>query len=152
MILYCICAITCLSSVTDSTDIVPAFRDSILSGNIPAAVELISIEAVLEVDSVLEHNPAQIAAILSYFNLQIDLRNMGNVDGKQLLSEILSNPAVSGAILLFGISPEDPFTYNERLFVPVGYGLFGERDTMHLELISEEGQWRIRDFFEILPE
>ena len=149
-----LCFITVLvffSSFSDSTEIVPAFRDSILQGNASAAVDMISEDAILMVDSVLSHDPQQISRILLYFGLQIEIWEMEEMGGKQLLTEILSSPAVSGAILLFGISSGEPMRYNERVFVPVGYGLFGERNTLYLEIVSEDGFWKINDFFEILP-
>ncbi len=150
---YCfITVLVFLSSFTDSTEIVPAFRDSILQGNASAAVDMISEDAILMVDSVLSHDPQQVSRILLYFGLQIEISEMEEMGGRQLMIEILSSPAVSGAILLFGISSGEPMIHDERTFVPVGYGLFGERNTIHLELVSEEGFWKIHDFFEILPE
>jgi len=141
-----------LSSFTDSGEIVPAFKDSILQGNVPAAVDMISEDAIMMVDSVLTHDPEQVSRILLYFGLQIEIDEMEEMDGKQLMTEILSSPTVSGAILLFGISAGEPVTLDNRTFVPVGYGLFGNRETIHLELVSDEGIWKIHDFFEILPE
>ena len=141
-----------LSSFTDSCEIVPAFRDSILQGNATAAVEMISEDAILMVDSVLSHDPEQVSRILLYFGLQIELSEMENIDGRQLMTDILSSPSVSGAILLFGISAGEPMIHDDRTFVPVGYGLFGNCETIYLELISDEGIWKIYDFFEILPE
>lgn len=141
-----------LSSATDSGEIVPAFKDSILQGNVPAAVDMISEDAIMMVDSVLMHDPEQVSIILLYFGLQIEIDEMEEMDGKQLMTEILSSPAVSGAILLFGISAGEPVTHDDRTFVPVGYGLFGNRETIHLELVSDEGIWKIHDFFEILPD
>lgn len=151
MFLHCIYSIMIIASITDSTEIVPAFRDSILAGNVSAAVDMISSEAVFDVDSVLTQNPDQISNVLSYFGLQMEIREMQQMDGRQLLLEILSSPNVSGAILLFGISPGEPLKSAERTFVPVGYGLFGERDTIYLEIVSESGQWKIDDFFETVP-
>ena len=148
------CFITVLvffSSFTDSTEIVPAFRDSILQGSASAAVDMISEDAILMVDSVLSHDPQQVSRILQYFGLQIEISEMENMDGRQLMTEILSSPAVSGAIFIFGILPEEPMIHDERTFVPVGYGLFGDRNEIYLELVSEDGLWKIRDFFEILP-
>ena len=141
-----------LSSITDPGEIVPAFKDSIMQGNVPAAIDMISEGAILMVDSVLTHDPEQVSRVLLYFGLQLELSEMEEMGGQQLMMEILSSPAVSGAILLFGISPGEPILHHERTFVPVGYGLFGNRDTMHLELVSEDGIWKIHDFFEILPE
>ena len=141
-----------LSSFTDSSEIVPAFKDSILSGNATAAVDMISEDAILMVDSVLTHDPEQVSRVLIYFGLQIEIGEMEEMDGRQLMTEILSSPAVSGVILLFGISTGEPMMHNERTFVPVAYGLFGNRETIHLELVSNEGSWKIHDFFEILPE
>ena len=141
-----------LSSATDPGEIVPAFKDSIMQGNIPAAIDMISEDAILMVDSVLTNDREQINRVLLYFGLQLEISEMEEMDGKQLLTEILSSPAVSGAILLFGISPGEPMLHGERTFVPVAYGLFGNRETMHLELVTEDGIWKIHDFFEILPE
>ena len=141
-----------LSSFTNSGEIVPAFRDSILQGNATAAVDMISEDAILMVDSVLTHDPEQVSRILLYFGLQIEISEMEEMDGRQLMTEILSSPSVSGAILLFGISAGEPMIHDDRTFVPVGYGLFGNRETIYLELISDEGIWKIYDFFEILPE
>ena len=141
-----------LSTFTDSTEIVPAFRDSILQGNAIAAVDLISEDAILMVDSVLTHDPQQISRILTYFGLQIEISEMEEMGGRQLMIEILSSPAVSGAIFLFGIAPGEPVIHNERVFVPVGYGLFGQRNTIHIEVVSEDGLWKIHDFFETLSE
>ena len=151
MFQYCIYAFMIFSSLTDSTEIVPAFRDSILAGNVSAAVDMISIEAILDVDSVLAQNPDQISGILSYFGLQLEIQEIERMDGRQLLIEILSNPNVSGAIVLFGILPGEPVQSVEGIFVPVGYGLFGERDTIYLEIVSEDEQWKINDFFETVP-
>jgi hypothetical protein len=148
---HCIYAFIIFASLTDSTEIVPAFRDSILAGNASAAVEMISGEAILDVDSVLAQNPDQIFNILSYFGLQIQIQEMEKMDGRQLLLEILSSPNFSGAIVLFGISPGEPVQSEEGIFVPVAYGLFGERDTIYLEIVSEGGQWKINDFFETVP-
>ena len=141
-----------LSSFTDSGEIVPAFKDSILEGNVPAAVDMISDDAILMVDSVLSNDPEQISRVLLYFGLQIEISEMEEMNGKQLMTEILSSPAVSGAILLFGISAGEAVSLDDRTFVPVYYGLFGNRETIHLELVSDEGIWKIQDFFEILPE
>ncbi len=149
------CFITVLlfiSSFTDSTEIVPAFRDSILAGNASAAADMISEDAILMVDSILASDPQQISRVLLYFGLQNEILEMEQMGGRQLLTEILSSPAVSGAIFIFGITPEEPMRYNDRIFVPVGYGLFGNRDTLYLEMISDDGLWKIHDFFEILPE
>ena len=141
-----------LSSFTDSGEIVPAFRDSILQGNATAAVQMISEDAILMVDSVLRSDPEQVSRVLLYFGLEIEISEMEGMDGRQLITEILSSPTVSGAILLFGISAGEPMMHDERTFVPVGYGLFGNRETIHLELVSDEGIWNINDFFEVLPE
>lgn len=151
MFQYCICVMALFSSLTDSNHIVPAFRDSILEGNVHAAVDMISLEAVLEVDSVLTNYPEQIISVLSYFCLAIELPELEDMDGKQLLIEILSSPAVSGAIVLLGVSPKDPLRSSGRSFVPVEYGFPGSRDTVFLEILSENDEWKIRDFFEILP-
>ena len=148
----CITVLVFLSSFTDSTEIVPAFRDSILQGNASAAIEMISEDAILMVDWVLSYDPQKISKDLIYFGLHIDIQEIEEMDGKQLLIEILSSPAVSGAIVLFGITPQVPMTYHERVFVPVEYGLFGERDTLYLEIVSEDGLWKILDYFETLPE
>lgn len=148
---YFITVLVFLSSFTDSSEIVPAFKDSILQGNASAAVDMISENAILTVDSVLSHDPQQVSRVLSYFGLQIEIQDMEEMGGRQLMTEILSSPTVSGAIFLFGIAPGDPVIQDERVFVPVGYGLFGERNTIHLELVSEDGLWKIHDFFEILP-
>ncbi len=141
-----------LSSFTDSDEIVPAFRDSILQENATAAVEMISEDAILMVDSVLGSDPEQVSRVLLYFGLEIEISEMEEMDGRQLMTEILSSPTVSGAILLFGISAGEPMMHDERTFVPVSYGLFGNRETVHLELVSDEGIWKINDFFEVLPE
>ncbi len=151
MIQHCIYAFIIFGSFTDSTEIVPAFRDSILAGNVPAAVDLISSEAVLDVDSVLAQNPDQINDIISYFGLQLEIREMEEMDARQLLIEILSSPAVSGAFILFGVSPREPVQSAERLFVPVEYGFPGSKDTVYIEIISEDGDWKINDFFENIP-
>ncbi len=141
-----------LSSATDPGEIVPAFKDSIMQGNIPAAIDMISEDAILMVDSVLTHDREQVSRVLLYFGIQLEISEIEEIDGKQLLTEILSSPTVSGAILLLGISPGEPMLHGERTFVPLEYGLFGNRQTMHLELVAEDGMWKIHDFFEILPE
>lgn len=141
-----------LSSATDPGETLPAFKDSIMQGNIPAAIDMISEDAILMVDSVLINDPEQVGRVLLYLGLQLEMDEMEEMNGKQLLTEILSSPAVSGAILLFGISPGEPMLQGERTFVPVEYGLFENRETMHLELVTEDGIWKIHDFFEILPE
>ena len=151
MFLHCIYLLIIFASFTDSTEIVPAFRDSILSGNVPAAVDLISSEAVLDVDSVLTQNPDQINDIISYFGLHLEIREMEEMDARQLLIEILSSPAVSGAFMLFGVSPGEPLQSAEGIYVPVEYGFPGSRDTVFLEIISEDGDWKIDDFFENIP-
>jgi len=151
MFQYCLYTLVLVASTFGPAEIVPAFRDSILSGNVPSAVEMVSYEAVLQVDSVLEHNPEQINLIISYFGLQIDLQDMDEMDGRQLLTEILSSPSMSGLILIFGFMPEDPIYQAERTFVPVFYGVFGERKTIYLEIVPEQDTWKIRDFFEVIP-
>lgn len=151
MLQFCIYALIIFSSLTDSTEIVPAFRDSILAGNVSAAVDMISSEAVLDVDSVLAQNPDQIFDILSYFGLQLEIQEIDQMDGRQLLLEILSNPNISGAIVLFGVSSGEPVQSAEGIYVPVEYGLFGKRDTIYLEIVSEDGHWKINDFFETVP-
>ncbi len=141
-----------ISSFTDSGEIVPAFKDSILEGNVPAAVDMISEDAILMVDSVLSNHPEQVSRVLLYFGLQIEISEMEEMDGKQLMTKILSNPTVSGLILIFGFMPEEPVEHAGRMFVPIHYGVFGERKTIYLEIISEQDTWKIQDFFEVLPE
>ncbi|MEN8209131.1 MAG: hypothetical protein ABFR50_07750 [Candidatus Fermentibacteria bacterium] len=140
-----------LSPYPDSGEIVTAFKDSILQGNIPAAIDMISEDAMLMVDSVIANDPEQISRELLYFGLQLEITEMEKMNGKLLLTDILSSPTVSGAILLLGISADEPVIHNERTFVPVAYGLFGNRDSIYLELVTEDGIWKIHDFFEILP-
>jgi len=152
MFQFIFCAIVLFSSITDSRDVVPAFRDSILTGNITSAVDLISEDAILMVDSVINNDPEQISRIISYFGLQIDIPDIEDMDGRQLLSEILGNPAISAAVMIFGFVPSDPVEFEDRLFVPVEYGVFGEKYTVYIEIVSEHESWKIRDFFEILPE
>jgi len=146
-----ICSLILLASLPDPNGIVPAFKDSILQGNIPAAVDMISLDAIETVNSVLADDPGQITNILAYFGLQIEIQDMEEIDGRELLEVILSSPTVSSSILLFGVSPGEPVQIEDRIFVPVGYGLFGQRDTVHLEIVSENEEWRINDFFEIIP-
>jgi hypothetical protein len=151
MFQYCIYAIVLISSTSGPADIVPAFRDSVLAGNALSAVEMVSTEAILQVDSVLEHNPEQVDNILLYFGLQIELQEINEMDGRQLLTEILSSPSLSGLILIFGFTPEEPVEHRGRMFVPILYGVFGESRTIYLEIVSEQDKWKIRDFFEELP-
>ncbi len=151
MFQHCIYALIITASVTDSTETVPAFRDSILAGNVPAAVDMISSEAILQVDSVITSDPQQVSSILLYFGLQTDSLDIGNMSGRDLLLELLSSPTTTGIVTLFGLSPGEPVESADRLFVPVEYGFPGSRNTIYIEILPEDGEWKIDDFFETLP-
>ncbi|MCD4848326.1 MAG: hypothetical protein K8R76_09055 [Candidatus Aegiribacteria sp.] len=139
------------STPSDIGDILPAFRDSIIRGNGSGAVEMISEHAVYVVDSVLAHDPGQIARIVSYFGIELALPDEGSADARQILTDILSDPSVAGMVMLMGVSSGDPISSGERTFIPVDWGLPGSRDTLFIEIVSENEQWKINDYFEVIP-
>lgn len=139
------------STPPNINDILPAFRDSIIQGNGSGAVEMISKHAVYVVDSVLAHDPRQIVRIVSYFGIELALPDEGSADAKQILTDILSDSSVAGMVILMGVSSGDPITSGERTFVPVDWGFFGSRDTLFIEIVFENEQWKIDDYFEVIP-
>jgi len=151
MFQHCIYVLIIIASLTDSTEILPAFRDSILAGNAPSAVDMISREAILEVDSVIASDPERVSTLLSYFGLQTEIHEIGSMTGRDLLLDILSSPTTTGIVMLFGISPGEPLKSAGRLFVPLEYGFPGSRNTIYIEILPEDGEWKIDDFFETLP-
>lgn len=140
-----------LSIPQEKYDILPAFRDALVSGDGLYAVTMISENAIRTVDSVLTHNPEQFIQIVSYFGIEPDLSNMENTGVRQILTEIFSNPSVSGAVLILGVSSGEPFISGERTFVPVEWGFPGSKDTMYIEIIEEDSLWKIDDFFDRIP-
>ncbi len=139
------------STPPNVNDILPAFRDSIIQGNGSGAAEMISEHAIYVVDSVLAHDPEQIARIVSYFGIELALPDNGITDARQMLTDILSDPSVAGMVMLMGVSPGDPISSGERTFIPVDWGFPGSRDTLFIEIVSENDQWKIDDYFETIP-
>ncbi len=140
-----------LSTPPDIDDILPAFRDSIIQRNGSGAVEMISEQAIYIVDSVLAHDPQQISRIVSYFGIELALPDDGSTDAIQILTDILSDPSVAGMVMLMGVSSGDPISSGERTFIPVDWGFPGSRDTLFIEIVSENEQWKIDDYFEEIP-
>ena len=140
-----------LSTPPDIDDILPAFRDSIIQRNGSGAVEMISEQAIYIVDSVLAHDPQQISRIVSYFGIELALPDDGSTDAIQVLTDILSDPSVAGMVMLMGVSSGDPISSGERTFIPVDWGFPGSRDTLFIEIVSENEQWKIDDYFEEIP-
>jgi hypothetical protein len=132
-------------------DILPAFRDSIIQGNGSGAVEMISEHAIHAVDSVLAHDPQQIGRIVSYFGIELVLPDDGSTDAREILTDILSDPSVASMVMLMGMSSGDPISSGERTFVPVDWGFPGSRDTLFIEIVSENERWKIDDYFEAIP-
>ena len=139
------------STPPDIDDILPAFRDSIIRGNGSGAVEMISEHAIYVVDSVLANDPQQISRIVSYFGIELALPDDCSTDAMQILTDILSHPSVAGMVMLMGVSSGDPIASGERTFVPVDWGFPGSRDTLFIEIVSENEQWKIDDYFEVIP-
>lgn len=140
-----------LSTPPDIDNILPAFRDSIIQRNGSGAVEMISEQAICVVDSVLAHDPQQISRIVSYFGIELALPDDGSTDAIQVLTDILSDPSVAGMVMLMGVSSGDPISSGERTFIPVDWGFPGSRDTLFIEIVSENEQWKIDDYFEDIP-
>ena len=132
-------------------EVVPAFRDSIVMNSIDGALALISPDAFDQVDSVLVHHPDQAAAVFQLAGVSMDVDTLCGRSGREVVAAVLSTPSVRGAVMLFGVTVEDPVTRRNGTFVPVSFGLPGARDTVYLELVLEDDRWRIRDFFETLP-
>ena len=141
-----------LLSTATMEEAIPSMMDSLIAGNGEAVVNMISSEGLQMVDSVLTHNPQQISDIALFFGVQIEAFDPDNTNSRELLTSILSQPSVSGMVLLFGMTPVDPVARNERVFVPVHWGLFGERRTIYFEIVLEEESWKVRDFFIEIPE
>lgn len=151
MLYPCLLAMVIISSPSNIDDIMPAFKDSIIHGNGSGAVDMISEYAIHTVDSVLVHDPQQIAQIVSYFGIELTIPMEGSSDAKQVLADILSDPSVAGLVMLMGISFGDPVASGERTYIPVEWGFPGSRDTLFIELTVENEQWKINDYFEIIP-
>lgn len=138
-------------STPDSSEIVPVFIDSILTGKTEAAADMISIEAYQDIDSVMQNDPETLISVLQYFGIQLEEEEAGSSGGRELIVEVLSSPSVIGGIMLFGVSPEDPLSAGGRLFVPASYGMGASRDTIYIQIVEEDSQWKLRDFFEDIP-
>ncbi len=151
MLYSCLLTMVIFSTPPNINDILPAFRDSIIQGNGPGAVEMISEHAVHVVDSLLAHDPQQIVRIVSYFGIELALPSEGSTDAKQILADILSDPSVAGLVMLMGISFGDQISSGERSFIPVEWGFPGSRDTLFIEVTVEDEQWKIDDYFETIP-
>lgn len=139
------------SSSPNIDNILPAFRDSVIQGNGSAAAEMISEHAIYVVDSVLVHDPGQIARIVSYFGIELTLPDEGITDAREILTDILSDPSVAGMVMIMGVSSGDPITMGGRTFVPVEWGFPGSRNTLYIEILIENEQWKIDDYFETIP-
>ena len=143
--------IVLFSTSPNIDDILPAFRDSVIQGNGSAAAEMISEHAIYVVDSVLVHDPGQIARIVSYFGIELTLPDEGITDAREILSDILSDTSVAGMVMLMGVSFGDPITSGGRTFVPAEWGFPGSRNTLYIEIVIENEQWKIDDYFETIP-
>ncbi|MBN2586060.1 MAG: hypothetical protein JXA64_06075 [Candidatus Fermentibacteraceae bacterium] len=140
-----------LASPESPGEVLPAFRDSILSGDPDACMEMISRTAWSEIDSVMANHPRQMENILSFFGLQEDYPGLAAMDGRELLQTLLAGEEVKAYLLLFSVTPEEPVSLYGETFVPVTWGVFGNRNTFYVQLVKEDGVWRIRDFFDALP-
>lgn len=138
-------------SSQDSSEIVPSFIDSILAGNTEAAADMISLEAYQDIDSVMQNDPQTLVSVLGYFGIQPGEDEAECSGGRELMVQVLSSPSVIGGIMLFGVSPEEPFSSNDRLFVPASFGMGPSRDTIYIQIVKEDSRWKLRDFFEELP-
>ena len=151
MLFTCLLTMVIFSASSNVDDIMPAFRDSIIQGNGSGAVEMISEQAIHVMDSVLVHDPHQIAQIVSYFGIELTLPVDGSSEARQLLADILSDPSVAGLVMLMGVSFGDPVTSGERSYIPVEWGFPGSRNTLFIEVTVENEQWKINDYFETVP-
>lgn len=139
-----------LASAAGPAGLLPCFRDSLLAGRVDGALEMVSQDAMAEVDSVLENHPGQVAGMLSYFGLPPEMGE-GNTGGAGFLAAVLGSPQVPALILLLGVTPVEPVERDGMTFVPVSFGLYGARDTVFVRIVPEGDEWLIRDYFEELP-
>lgn len=128
-------------------EVLPAFRDSILAGNPGACTGMVSEPAMEDIDSVMVNHPEQIETMLAYFGMQTDLPDLEGMGADELLETLLAGEAAKAYILMFGVTPGEPLSHEGEIFVPVTWGLFGNMDTVYVQLTEEDGDWKIRDFF-----
>ena len=143
--------LSALLPVQDPGEVIPAFLDSIMTDNTGAAMDMLSSRAIGDADSVLANHPRQVDAMLAFFGLSSTIRESATC-GAELLEGILGSPSLKAGILLMGLAPGPPVQSGDDMYVPVEYGLPGARDTLFFQLVTEEGRWRIRDFFDYAPE
>ncbi|MCK4504572.1 MAG: hypothetical protein KAW14_03055 [Candidatus Aegiribacteria sp.] len=151
MFYFSLLTMVLFSTPPDASDILPTFIDSIIQGNGSGAVEMISEQAIHVVDSVLVHDPGQIARIVSYFAIELALPDDDSTNARQILTDIFSDPSVAVMVMLMGVSSGDPISSGDRTFVPVDWGVFSSRDTLFIEIVKENEQWKIDDYFENIP-
>jgi hypothetical protein len=132
-------------------EVLPAFRDSILAGNPGACTAMVSSRAMEDIDSVMVNHPYQVETMLAYFGLQADVPDLEGMEAAELLETLLAGEGAKAYILMFGVTPGEPITHQGETFVPVTWGLFGNIDTVYVQLTEEDGDWKIRDFFHELP-
>jgi len=139
------------SAPSQSSELVPAFIESVLAGESAIAIQLVSPDAMATIDALIEEDPAALRDVCAVFGLASFVPEP-LTDAVDFLESILSSPTVPAMIVFANPAPGEPFTTSGRTFVPVTWGIPGMRDTLFVEATGSSSQgWRILDFFTVDP-
>jgi hypothetical protein len=139
------------AGLDDPGEVLPAFRDSLMAGNTQALVGMVSSSALDDIDSVLAYHPENVGMVLALFGVPMEVPDLEETDAAELVRQIFASESFRAAVMIMGVEPGDPILREFGTFVPVSYGIFGNRDTIYVQLVEEEGSWKIRDFFDSAP-
>jgi hypothetical protein len=147
MITFLLLALASVPVADDSDRLVPAFIESVLSGESAVAIQLVSREALATIDSLIAEDPSAITDVCAVFGLA-SIVPAELTDASSFLAEVITAPPVPAMIFFSNPTPGEPFTTSGKTFVPVVWGIPGMRDTLFVEAsLDDELGWQIRDFF-----
>lgn len=143
----------CIVSGTSSgpANLIPDIMDSILAGKKTGYAEFFSREAITDMDSMIRSNPERVETMLKYFGIDVSLEESGITCGPELIDAVFAGDPLRMYLATLGVRAGAPLAAGGGIYVPLSWSLFGSRDTVYIRIFEEDGAWKIRDFFEVLP-
>ena len=127
-------------------DAVTGFFDALQAGDGEKAAGYLSQQAIDEMGSLRDYmmgDEAQIAEMAAEFGVSAE--ELSNADDRQFVAIVLSSDMMAGEAEGLVVTVGEVAIEGDRATVQVTYTMDGDSDTDELELVKEDGGWKLTE-------
>lgn len=130
-------------------DAVTEMFDALKAGDGERAVAYMSESALTEMDSQLEMikmAPVQSAEQLSAMGIEIDAADIPAMTTKDFMVALISSPMITSTMESTEVSIGEVTINGNAALVEVTTTVSGESETHTIDVVKEDGQWKVTEF------